>query len=149
MKSWCKEGEAPCVYHKQHPSVRPGKGEKGRADRGSIYPDALCSKLVYSGAALFGKVRELPLDPANTADCHEDCCTFCGNITVGKHTLWICSQCTGAYHLKCVSDAGKRRGMKFEYPKKCKECQDRGCRECPVWLCPMCQATAVGRNGAL
>ena len=55
--------------------MRPNKGEQGREDRGSIYPDALCLLLTSGAARLFGHVRTQQLDPANTADGVNDFCS--------------------------------------------------------------------------
>ena len=56
MKQECKVGCSPCSFVERHQQVRPLKGDKGRADRGSIYPDGLCRALVLAGAPLYGKV---------------------------------------------------------------------------------------------
>ena len=56
MKQECSDACSPCSYKGKHLQVRPTKGDAGRADRGSIYPDGLCRALALAGAPLYGKV---------------------------------------------------------------------------------------------
>ena len=126
MKKECDHTKGQvCPFYKMHANLRPGKGEKGCADRGSIYPDSLCFLLLNAGTSLFGKVRMQDLDPAYFADGHVDKCSGCNNLERGGK-VYLCANCSHAYHWSCMPAA-------IAKPKNGQE-----------WYCPkqLCQAKA-------
>ena len=96
--------QTPCHFFGSHAQVRPVKGQKGRPDRGSIYPDQLCFLLANAGSRLMGIVRTQELDPANTKDGNRDKCTRCGNLKRGG-IVHACDGCADAYHRRCISSS--------------------------------------------
>jgi len=122
MKMECCE-DTPCNWYRSHERTRPEGGQKGRADRGSIYSDDFCFLLTNAGAALFGQVRRLEEDLAN-GDGWREQCTQCGNRKKGG-SLIKCDNCTDVYHFQCIPNGTPR-------PKK----------GTSGWFCPngACQA---------
>ena len=137
MKRFCTAAN-PCTDFLSHGSLRPKKGEQGRADRGSIYPDALCSLLTSGAARLFGHVRTQMLDPANTADGSNDRCSGCHGNYSGESFNCNSSGCVETYHYGCIPNGHPK-------PLKCTTCSRRRrpredessrCEDCPPWKCP-------------
>ena len=137
--------ERPCNLFDSHKQVRPGRNDPGRADRGSIYPDELCQLLAGAMTRLFGVVRTLKLDAANT-DGWEDACARCGNRasrSKGKfHDCWKCEKCPQVYCSGCIPH--ELRPTQCDKCKAQRKAQDKGkpfddsrC-DCPDWICPEC-----------
>ena len=116
----CSCAGAACNKFNSHRQIKPGKGEIGRADRGSIYPDGLCQMLIRAAQPVLATVRARPLDPAMTQDGSDDYCRICNNRFKGG-TVHLCGLCPSAYHWKCIP-----RG----FPKPSKELA--------MWTCPDC-----------
>ena len=144
MKRFCCK-EQPCNLFLSHRQVRPRKGDAGRIDRGSIYPDELCQLLTGAMARLFGVVRTLKLDAANT-DGWEDACAKCGNNgsrTKGTfHDCWKCEFCPQIYCFKCIPS--ELRPTQCDICKAQRKAQEQGKEyddtrcPCPPWKCPEC-----------
>ena len=132
----CHSGNQCRHFGSHRNGIRPGKGEEGDARRGSVYPDEVCTLLVTSKTDLFGQVRQLALDPANTADGNNDKCARCGNALAGGKT-WNCDGCPDCYHRRCIpSGPGWTRPREGD----------------PYWYCgkPDCQRAKERReNGGL
>ena len=119
----CSCTGAACNKFNNHKMIRPNKGEEGRADRGSIYPDGLCQMLVRAAQTTLAKVRAQLLDPAMTNDGTENLCRTCGKG--GK--LYLCAFCPAAYHYRCIPRVALRPNTKLN-----------------VWACPDCHAKGKG-----
>ena len=77
-----------------------------------MYPDELCYLIVTAATDLFGQVRQLALDPANTADGNNDKCWQCGNAPERWQDLYCCQGCPDCYHFRCIPngpEAGRGR----------------------------------------
>ena len=66
VKFECSCRGTACNKFNGHRQIRPGKGEVGRVDRGSIYPDGLCQMLIRAAQPVLATVRAQRLDPAKT-----------------------------------------------------------------------------------
>ena len=98
----CQLAKGVCNNYGSHAHLRPGKNDKDvRKDRGSMYPDALCGKLVLMANQLMGAVRMQPLNPAFTTDGHADACMACANAVKGG-AVYSCDGCSDVYHYRCI-----------------------------------------------
>jgi hypothetical protein len=128
MKLYCCK-DSPCNHFNAHASVKPTeKGAIDRADRGAVYPDALCAMLAAGSTRLLGEVRKQQLPAAFTPDGWNDRCTGCGS-TEQQQTCWTCQGCSEIWCDKCLRVRGHAR------PRPCCKAELRTC-SCPPWYCP-------------
>ena len=124
VKYECSCRGTACNNFNGHRQIRPGKGEVGRADRGSIYPDGLCQMLIRAAQPVLATVRQLRLDPAMTHDGKDDACRSCNNQRRGG-IVHTCDFCPSAYHWGCIP-RGKPRPQKQPVKWACPACHSKG-----------------------